>query len=92
MSTMSPTPGTPQTSDKAKWAGIVSGALTFVASILAYWIADADPFTSKEFGEAVLIAAVTAGVIGGGTGAATHSVTNKPKRKVVSGTTTTTEA
>ena len=78
MSNLSPAPGTPQTGTKAKYAAVVSGALTFVGAVLAYWIADADPFTAKEFGEACLTGAVAAGVIGGGTGAATYKVQNQP--------------
>jgi hypothetical protein len=78
MSNLSPAPGVPQTGTKAKYAGVVSAGLTFVGAVLAYWIADADPFTAKEFGEAVLTGAVAAGVIGGGTGVATYNAQNKP--------------
>lgn len=85
MSNLSPAPGTPQTADKAKWAGIISAALAFAAAFLAYWIADVDPFTSKEVGEAVLTSAIAAGVIGGGTGATAFNVQNKAvsRNKVV---------
>lgn len=72
MSNLSPAPGTPQTPTKA----FVSGALTFAAAFVSYWIADKDPFTAKEIGEAVLISAVASGVIGGGT----FAVKNRPTR------------
>lgn len=74
MSNLSPAPGTPQTSTKA----YVAGALAFAAAFVTYWIADVDPFTAKEMGEAALSGAVAAGLIGGGT----HAVKNKPKRTV----------
>jgi hypothetical protein len=63
MSTNSPAPGTPQTGTKA----YVAAALSFVAAFVTYWIADVDPFTAKEVGEAALTGAVAAGLIGGGT-------------------------
>lgn len=69
----SPTPGTPQTSTKA----YVAAALSFVAAFVTYWIADVDPFTSKEVGEAALTAAIAAGIIGG----STHTIKNKAKSR-----------
>lgn len=67
----SPAPGTPQTPYKA----YVAGALSFVAAFVTYWIADVDPFTGKEMGEAALAGAVSAGIIGG----STFGVKNKAK-------------
>lgn len=72
MSNLSPAPGVPQTPTKAYVATI----LTFVASFVTYWIADKDPFTAKEIGEAAVTAAVAAGIIGGGT----YGTKNRPKR------------
>lgn len=72
MTHLSPTPGTPQTPTKA----VVSAALTFVAAFVTYWIADVDPFTAKEMGEAALTGAVASGIIGGGT----YAVKNKATR------------
>ena len=71
MSGYSPAPGTPQTPYKA----YVSAALSFVYAFVAYWIADVEPFTAKEAGEAALSGAVAAGLIGSGT----YAVKNKPK-------------
>jgi hypothetical protein len=68
--TNSPAPGTPQTKTKA----IFAGATSFAAAFIGYWILDTDPFTLKEAGEGLLIAATAAGVIGGGTAA----IPNKP--------------
>ena len=63
MSNHSPAPGVPQTATKA----YASAALSFAAAFLAYWIADKDPFTAKEIGEAALTGAIAAGFVGGGT-------------------------
>lgn len=57
----SPAPGTPQTAYKA----YAAAALSFLALVLAYWIADAGSFTSKDLGEAILTALVGSGVTGG---------------------------
>lgn len=40
---------------------------TFVFAILAFWVGDDGPFTAKEFGQAVLLAAGAAGLTGGTT-------------------------
>lgn len=52
---------------KRPYKAVTAGALSFVAAFIAYWIADKDPFTAKEVGEAVLTGGVSAGLIGGGT-------------------------
>lgn len=59
----SPAPGTPQTNHKAVW----TAASTFALAFLAFWVGDADPFTLKDAGEAVLFAAGSSGVAGYGT-------------------------
>ena len=53
----------------------VSTFITLFATFLAYWVADVDPFTNKEMGEAFLIALGASGVTGG----ATFAIRN-PKR------------
>lgn len=52
---------------KRPYKAYVASALSFVAAFVAYWIADKDPFTAKEMGEAAVTGAVSAGLIGGGT-------------------------
>lgn len=71
MSNNSPAPGVPQTGYKA----YAATALAFVSAVVAYWIADVDPFTHKEMGEAVLTGLGAAGV----TGIPTYFVRNRLK-------------
>jgi len=73
MSNYSAAPGTPQTSTKA----VVATLLSAVAGFVTYWVADKDPFTAKEAGNAVLLAIGASGLTGGGTWVAQ----NKPKRR-----------
>ena len=54
------------------WKAIVATALSAAGTFVAYWVADVDPFTSKEAGEAVLLALAASGLTGG----ATFSVRN----------------
>lgn len=61
MTDYSPAPGTPQTSTKA----IAATVLTFITAFAGIWIADVDPFTSKEFVGALVTAAIGAGITGG---------------------------
>lgn len=67
----SPNPGVPQTATKS----IVSGVGAGVVAFLGFWIADTDPFTSKEIGQAVLLGLIGSGLIGG----ATYAARNSPK-------------
>lgn len=62
--------------DPAKpYKAIASTVLTAVGTFVAYWIADADPFTAKEAAEGGLLALIASGITGG----ATFTVRN-PKR------------
>lgn len=53
----------------------VAAGLTAVGTFVAYWVADKDPFTAKEVGEAAVAALIASGLTGG----ATFRVPN-PKR------------
>lgn len=55
----------------------VATALTFVSAFIAFWVADAEPFTTKDAGQALLASLVAAGLTGGGT----YQVRN-PRRRV----------
>ncbi len=70
--TDSPAPGTPQTGTKA----LVATVLTAAAAFVVYWVADKDPFTAKDIGEAALSALVASGL----TGAGTFGTQNRAKR------------
>jgi hypothetical protein len=52
---------------KKPWKAYVATALTAVGTFVTYWIADTDPFTAKEMGEAALAALVASGLTGGAT-------------------------
>lgn len=52
----------------------VATALSFVAGIVVFWIADTDPFTAKEFAQAAVTSAIGSGIIGG----ATYAKNNPP--------------
>jgi hypothetical protein len=67
----SPEPGTPQTGYKA----YVATGLSFLATFGGFWIADTDPFTSKEVVQGLITAGVSSGIIG----AATFTVKNRAK-------------
>lgn len=73
MSNLSPAPGVPQTGTKA----YVAAALSFIVAFGVYWIADKDPFTAKDMGEAAISGLVASGLIGG----STYKVKNKPTRR-----------
>lgn len=45
---------------KRPWKAYVAGAIAAVSAGVAWWVADEDPFTAKDFGQAVL-AAIGAG-------------------------------
>jgi hypothetical protein len=75
---MSPAPGTPQTADKAKAAGVISAVGTGVATFVGIWVADTDPFTAKEIAAALVASVVTSGVLGTLTGIVTYKTPNKP--------------
>lgn len=50
-------------------------AACFLFTFLAFWVADSDPFTLKEAGQGVLLAAGSAGLTGG----ATYQIRNPRK-------------
>lgn len=52
---------------KRPYKAYVATALTFVSGVVLSWIADTDPFTAKEFGEAVVTSAIASGIVGAGT-------------------------
>lgn len=60
---------------KRPYKAYASTALTLVAAFIGFWIADDGAFTAKEFGQGVLFALVSGGLIGG----TTFTVRN-PKR------------
>lgn len=45
----------------------VATALSFIAGVIGFWIADTAPFTAKEFAQAVITSGISAGIIGAGT-------------------------
>lgn len=55
----------------------VASALAAVGTFVAYWVADTDPFTAKEVGQALIAALVASGVTGG----ATFKVPNPLRRR-----------
>lgn len=59
--------------ETTNWKAYASTALTFIGGILAIWVGDEDPFTKKEFVQAVLTSAIGAGVVGGATWAVPYS-------------------
>ena len=64
-------PADPKRPYKAYAATVLAGLSVFVSA----WVADTDPFTTKE-----IVAALVAAVIGSGiTGATTYAVVNPPK-------------
>lgn len=69
MSNLSPAPGVPQTPTKSIVSGVGAGVVAFIG----FWIADTDPFTAKEIGQAFLLAIIGSGLIGGATWAAKNS-------------------
>jgi hypothetical protein len=56
---------------------IVAAALSAVGTFVACWVADADPFTAKEAGQAFLLALAASGV----TGVPTFAVHNPLRRR-----------
>lgn len=60
---------------KRPYKAYASTALTVLAAFVTYWIADVDPFTTKEIAQGCLIGLVSGGLIGG----TTFAVRN-PKR------------
>lgn len=45
----------------------VATGLSFVAGVVTVWIADTDPFTAKEFAQALISSGTAAGIIGAAT-------------------------
>lgn len=45
----------------------IATALSFVAGVTTFWIADTGAFTPKEIAQAVITSAVSSGIIGGAT-------------------------
>jgi hypothetical protein len=52
---------------KRPYKAYAATTLAFVGTFVAFWIADTDPFTAKEIGQAALTAAAASGVTGLGT-------------------------
>lgn len=50
---------------KRPYKAYAATGLAFVGTFVSLWIADTDPFTSKEVAGALLSAAVTSGITGG---------------------------
>jgi hypothetical protein len=77
MSSTSPAPHVPQTADKAKVGGILSGAAVAVLMALAFYFDDRNGTNFTE-----LLTAVLAGLgVGGATGKAVHKTANKPTHR-----------
>lgn len=57
---------------KRPYKAYVATILSAVSVFVSYWIADTDPFTMKEAGEAALLALAASGL----TGAGTYRITN----------------
>lgn len=54
--------------DKKKpYKALVSAGGTVVAFVFSAWLADTDPFTAKEIGEAIFGGLLAGGVVGGAT-------------------------
>ena len=72
-------PLTPEVKDDPKrpYKAIVATVLTAIGTFVAYWIADADPFTAKDAGEAALAALIASGVTGGTTFAIANPLVRK---------------
>lgn len=60
---------------KKPYKAYAAAVASFFAPVLAFWVADTDPFTAKEAGQAVLIALASSGL----TGAAAFQVKNPKK-------------
>ncbi len=60
---------------KRPWKAIASAVGAAAFAFGSYWIADQDPFTAKEAGDAALLALAASGITGG----ATYRVTNPTK-------------
>lgn len=71
----SPTPGTPQTADKASTGAGVSFAIALVLLIAAFYYDDRNGTNLTE----VLLAALGAAGVGGATGLSVFKKRNKPK-------------
>jgi hypothetical protein len=50
---------------KRPWKAVAATVLSFVGTFAAFWIADTDPFTSKEIAQGLLTAAASSGLTGG---------------------------
>lgn len=68
MPTPAPLPATEVEADPARPnKAIAATVLTAVGTFVAYWVADKDPFTAKDAGQAFVAALLTSGVTGGTT-------------------------
>lgn len=52
---------------KKPYKAYVATSLAFVSGVVTFWIADSDPFTAKEFAQAVVTSAIASGIVGAGT-------------------------
>ena len=57
---------------KRPYKAYIATALSAIGTFVAVWVADSDPFTTKEMAQAALAAVVASGLTGG----ATFSVRN----------------
>jgi hypothetical protein len=62
---------------KRPWKAYAATATSFLAIFVSYWVADGDPFTAREMGEAFVAAAVGSGVVGGATFAKKNPTTRR---------------
>lgn len=52
---------------KRPWKAVAATVLSFVAAFVTFWVADVDPFTAKDAGQAALSGLIASGLIGGAT-------------------------
>lgn len=62
-----PVPVAVEADPKRPYKAYVSAALSAAGTFIAFWIADADPFTAKDAGQGALAALVASGLTGGAT-------------------------
>lgn len=72
MSEYEPTEAIIEADPARPYKAYAATALTAVGAFVTFWIADTDPFTTKEIGAAALAALAASGL----TGAATYKVRN----------------
>ena len=54
---------------------------TFIAAFVVYWVADKDPFTAKDAGQAFVSGLVASGLTGGATFTVKNPLRRKPPAK-----------